>query len=308
MLLLKFKLALPGCQFYFLGMRTLPLQLNNPTAEIFVPDGGPVAVALQRITQLGIGAHQDDLEFMAFHGILAGYEQRSFAGVTCTNGSGSARTGPFANFTDAEMMAVRRQEQRTAASIGRYGAMIQLDYPSRAVKSASDPALKNDLKLILTATRPQIVYTHNPADKHDTHIGVMIATIQAARELPVAQRPQKVWGCEIWRDLDWLPDNKKILMDVSGHDDLAAQLTGVFVSQIAGGKRYDLATQGRRRANATFLESHATDTATQLIFGMDLTPLVTDPARDLVAYVTGLLDEFKLEVQQKLRHRFSSLE
>ena len=284
------------------------MQLNNRTAEIFVSDGLPADAALKRITHLGIGAHQDDLEFMAFHGILAGYEKRSFAGVTCTNGSGSARTGKFANFTDAQMMAVRRQEQRIAAGIGRYGAMIQLDYPSSVVKSASDPTLKDDLKQILAATRPQIVYTHNPADKHDTHIGVMIAAVQAARELPAAQRPQKVWGCEVWRDLDWLPDDKKVLMDVSGHDDLAAQLNGVFISQIAGGKRYDLATQGRRRANATFLESHATDTATQLIFGMDLTPLVTDPARDLVAYVTVLLDELKMDVQQKLRHRLGSLE
>ena len=61
-------------------------------------------------------------------------------------------------------------------------------------------------------------------------------------------------------------------MDVSGHDHLAAAMNGVFDSQIAGGKRYDLATLGRRAANATFFESHATDTATQLIFGMDLTP------------------------------------
>ena len=279
------------------------MKFRNATAEIFVPDGLPADVALKRITHLGIGAHQDDLEFMTFHGILAGYEKRSFAGVTCTNGSSSARTGKFASFTDAQMMAERRQEQRTAATIGRYGAMIQLDFPSSAVKSASDPALKNDLKQILAATRPQIVYTHNPADKHDTHVGVTVAALQALRELPAAERPQKVWGCEIWRDLDWLPDGEKVLMDVSGHDELAAQLNGVFDSQIAGGKRYDLATQGRRRANATFLESHATDKATQLIFGMDLTPVVADDARDIVAYVTGLIDKFRSDVQNKLNKR-----
>ena len=283
------------------------MKLHNPTAAIFIPDGQPVPAALKRITHLGIGAHQDDLEFMAFHGILACYhrEDQWFGGVTCTNGAGSARIGPYEKFTDAQMMTVRRQEQNTAANVGRYGAMLQLGYPSSAVKDASATALRNDLQQILAATRPQIVYTHNLADKHDTHIGVAVATVQALRALPAADRPAKVYGCEIWRDLDWLPDADKVLLDVSTHENLAAAVNGVFDSQIAGGKRYDLATFGRRRANATFLESHATDTATSLIFGMDLTPLVTDPTRDIVGYVTGFIEKFREDVSSKLKKRLT---
>ena len=283
------------------------MKLQNSTAEIFVPDNQPVAAALKRVTHLGIGAHQDDLEFMAFHGILACYhrDDQWFGGVTCTNGAGSARIGPYGKFSDDQMRAVRCREQNTAAEVGRYGAMIQLDYPSSAVKSASDPALENDLEQILAATNPQVVYTHNLADKHDTHIGVAVATVQALRALPAANRPAKVYGCEIWRDLDWLPDAEKVLMDVSAHENLAAAVNGVFDSQIAGGKRYDLATHGRRRANATFLESHATDTATSLIFGMDLTPLVTDPTRDIVEYVTGFIERFREDVSSKLKKRLT---
>jgi LmbE family N-acetylglucosaminyl deacetylase len=281
------------------------MKLHQPTAEVFVPDCKPVDVALKRITHLGIGAHQDDLEFMAFHGILECFasEKKSFGGVTCTNGSGSARTGPYANFTDAQMMDVRRGEQRTAAMVGRYGVMVQLDYPSSAVKSASDPKVKEDLKEILAATRPEVVYTHNLADKHDTHIGVVIATLQAIRELPSDRRPKRVWGCEVWRNLDWLPDADKVLMDVSGRDNLAAALNGVFDSQIAGGKRYDLATAGRRAANATFFESHATDKTTQLNFGMDLTPLVLDPNADIADYACRLIEKFQAEVRGKLSKR-----
>jgi LmbE family N-acetylglucosaminyl deacetylase len=281
------------------------IKLHNATAEIFVPDDKPVEEALQRITHLGIGAHQDDLEFMAFHGILACYhsQTQSFGGITSTNGSGSARTGPYAAFTDAQMMAVRRREQRTAALIGRYGVMIQLDYPSSAVKSAANTALKDDLKQLLGAMRLQVVYTHNPADKHDTHVGVVIAALQAIRELPRDQRPQKVWGCEVWRNLDWLPDENKVLMEVSGHENLATALNGVFDSQIAGGKRYDLATLGRRRANATFFESHATDKTTQLAFGMDLTPLVADDSRDIVEYVCGFIDKLRNDVKHRLGRR-----
>ena len=242
---------------------------------------------------------------MAFHGILQCYASRTkwFGGITCTNGSGSARAGKYKNFSDAQMMAVRRREQNQAAKIGRYGVMLQLDHPSRAVQNPADPALPADLEKILAATKPEFVYTHNPADKHDTHIGVAVAVIQALRELPRLQRPKKVIGCEIWRGLDWLADDAKVLMDVSGHDAFAMKLNAVFASQIAGGKRYDLATLGRRAANATFFASHATDAATQLIFGMDLTPLVADESKDIADYVAGFIGQFRDDVITKLNRR-----
>ena len=281
------------------------MNLHNSTADVFIPNGTPPAAALARITHLGIGAHQDDLEFMAFHGIDACYHSDSdwFGGVTCTNGSGSARTGDYAKFSDDEMMRVRRDEQRQAAVLGRYAAMIQLDYPSKIAKYANDSRLKEDLVAILTATQPRVVYTHNPADKHDTHIAVVVPVIQAIRELPREQRPQAVHGCEGWRNLDWLPDAEKVVHDVSGHENLAAALNGVFDSQIAGGKRYDLAVLGRRRANATFFESHGVDQSDALAFAMDLTPLVQDDALDVVEYVTGFIDRFRADVTAKLCQR-----
>ncbi len=285
------------------------MKFHQPTAEIFVPDGLPDALALERITHLGIGAHPDDLEFMAFHGILECYgsDRQWFGGVTCTNGSGSARTGDFKNFSDADMIAARRREQNVAAIVGKYGVMIQLDYSNGTVNSATDMAVKSDLKKILTAAKPEIVYTHNPADKHDAHIGVVIAALQAMRELPYNQRPKKVWGCEVWRNLDWLPDADKVLMSVGGHGNLANALNGVFDSQIAGGKRYDLATLGRRSANATFFEPYATDTASQLIFGMDLTPLVKDGALDIVEFVCGFVEKFRDDVRSKLNRRLGRI-
>ena len=169
------------------------------TDKLFVPDGMPVTEALQRVTHLGIGAHQDDLEFMAFHGILACFarDDRWFGGVTCTNGAGSSRTGPYVDFTDERMMEIRHEEQNAAAVIGGYVAMFQLGYPSSAVKSPSDPSLKNDLLEILSATRPDVVYTHNPADKHDTHIGVLAHSIAALRKLPADRRPKR----RCWRTM-----------------------------------------------------------------------------------------------------------
>ncbi len=281
------------------------MKFQNPSADVFIPDGKPAADALARVTHLGIGAHQDDLEFMAFHGILTcfGQEDKWFGGVTCTSGTGSSRTGSYAALNNTEMATIRRQEQNKAAVLGRFGAMIQLDYDSDAVKRPSSLDLKNDLKAILSATQPQVVYTHNPADKHDTHIGIVVAALQAMRELPREQRPKQVIGCEVWRDLDWLLDCEKVVMDVSGHDDLAAELNGVFASQIGGGKRYDLATLGRRAANATFFNSHATDHSTQVIFGIDLTPIVADESKDILDFVCGHIERFHADVRQKLGER-----
>jgi LmbE family N-acetylglucosaminyl deacetylase len=281
------------------------MKFKNSTAEIFVPDGKSEAKAFSRVTHLGIGAHQDDLEFMAFHGILECFanDKKWFGGVTCTNGAGSSRVGAYQDFSDAQLMRVRRAEQNAAAVVGKYGVMVQLDYPSSAVKSATDKALQNDLKKILLATKPEIIYTHNPADKHDTHIGVVIAAILAMRELPKSQRPKKVIGCEVWRNLDWMLDAEKFQMNVSGHDHFAAALNGIFDSQIVGGKRYDLATLGRRSANATFFEAHASDAATQLIFGMDLTPLVQDESLDIVEFVCGFIERFNHDVKTKLGKR-----
>ena len=281
------------------------MKFHQPHAQLFIPDGLEPTAALARITHLGVGAHQDDLEFMAFHGIVACYHSQTewFGGVTCTNGSGSARTGAYARYSDEEMMAIRCQEQNQAAIVGRYGAMIQLDYPSKIAKDPNDARLCEDLRAILTATHPQVVYTHNPADKHETHIAVVVPLLQAIRELPAAERPQAVYGCEVWRDLDWLPDEAKVAQDVGGYENLAAALNGIFDSQIAGGKRYDLAVQGRRRANATFFESHGVDATEALSFAMDLTPLVQNETLDLVGYVTAYIDRFREDVVRKLSQR-----
>jgi hypothetical protein len=77
----------------------------------------------------------------------------------------------------------------------------------------------------------------------------------------------------------------------------------VFDSQIAGGKRYDLGVVGRRRANATFFESHAVDRSESIAFAMDLTPLVRDETIDLADFVDTLIEQFRIDVRTKLNAR-----
>lgn len=281
-------------------MTDTPQQFSTKGSDFYIPDAHKDA--LPRTTHLGVGAHQDDLEFMAMHGILECYEKADqwFGGVTCTNGAGSARTGEFANVTDEEMQAIRAEEQREAARVGHYSFMAQLHLPSFKIKDPNNDDLENDLVKILTATQPAVVYTHNLADKHSTHIAVASSLIKAIRRLPKAQRPKKLIGCEVWRDLDWMPDNKKIVMDVSSRPELATQLNGLFVSQISGGKRYDLAVEGRRRANATFFDSHSVDNSQSVAFGIDLTPLIEDDALSPEAYILSFITEFQQEVHKQV--------
>ena len=279
------------------------MNFSNPATDIFVPDRRPVAAALARTTHLCIAAHQDDIEIMAYHGIAAchGRKDRWFTGVVVTDGSGSPRAGRFRKYSDERMKAIRRAEQRRAAKIGRYAAVIQLAHPSTLVKSAKAAVVRDDLAAILEATMPHTVYLHNPADKHDTHVAVFLRSLEALRALPMTQRPKQVYGCEVWRDLDWLPDSDKIVLDVSANPRLAAKLVAVFRSQIAGGKRYDLASAGRRLANATFHTSHATDRAAALTWAMDLTPLVQDDSLAVEKFTLGYIDRLRADVAARLR-------
>lgn len=278
------------------------MKFGLETAEVFVPDGVPAVEALTRTTHMAIGAHQDDLEIMAFDGILACFQRDDawFCGVVVTNGSGSPRDDLYKDYTDEAMRTIRRKEQRKAAVVGEYGAQVLLDYPSAAVKDGTNNQPVEDIALLVRTAKPDVVYTHNLADKHDTHVAVALRVIEALRGLPPEGQPKHLYGCETWRDLDWMVDAEKVTFDCSAHENLQAALLGVFDSQICGGKRYDLATMGRRRANATYYASHSVDVATGMIFAMDLTPLILDPDRDVQAYVQGFIDRFARETMERL--------
>lgn len=278
------------------------MELSMPEAQVYIPDGKDLEPAISRTTHMAIAAHQDDIEIMAYHGIMTcfGNNGKWFAGVVVTNGAGSPRDDLYAAYTDAEMQAVRRTEQKKAAFVGEYSCQFLLDFPSSAVKDGKDNRAVEDLARILKLARPEVVYTHNLADKHDTHVGTTLKTIQAIRQLPEADRPKTLYGCEVWRDLDWMIDEDKIGFDVSAHPNLANALLGVFDSQICGGKRYDLATTGRRFAHATYFASHGTDKTDQLNFGMDLTPLVQNDKLDPMDYVLTYIDRFKNDVRERI--------
>lgn len=279
------------------------MKFNKSEAQIFVPDGLEAEAALARTTALCVAAHQDDIEIMAYGPIAEcfGKTDAWFTGIVATDGAGSPRSGVYERFTDEEMKTVRAGEQNTAASIGRYAAVVQLAYPSGEVKDPANAALVDELAQLIRLCGPQTVYTHNLADKHDTHVAVALRVIAALRRLDVEQRPQRLVALEVWRGLDWLCDAEKIVCDTSGHQNLAASLLGVYDSQIAGGKRYDLAALGRRAANATFFASHFVDECDSMIYGLDMTPLMNDAALSPEDFINGAIARFKDEVNERIK-------
>jgi len=278
------------------------MQLKNPDADVYVPDESTVSEALAKTTHLAVGAHQDDIEFMAMHGVLECFRQadRWFSGVTVTDGAGSPRSGPYEKHSDDDIRKIRVAEQRKAALVGDYACQIQLGFPSAVVKDAAKDDVVVYLKAIFEGATPEVVYLHNPADKHDTHVACCLRSIAALRSLPADKRPEKVYGCEVWRGLDWLLESDKQILRLYDRANIAEALCGVFDSQISGGKRYDLAVHGRHLANATFYESHEVDKYERLSFGMDLTPLINDPSINVADFTLGLLRNMKDDIIDRI--------
>ena len=241
--------------------------MNPPELEIYVPDvvqtvsGTSAERVLASITHLGIAAHPDDLEIMAIDGILKGFSGGGnvFGGVVLTDGRGAPRSGKFSSLSDNELALLRKEEQKEAARIGSYGALVFMNYASRDLRQGG--SVVESLARVLQAARPRIVYTHSLLDAHPTHTAVAWRVIQALRSLPADMLPEQVYGCEVWRGLEWLPVRWRVAFDCSDHLELQKELLEVFKTQIEGGKRYDRAILGRRAANATMNEPNTVDKA-----------------------------------------------
>ena len=276
---------------------------QHKNSVLFIPDGLEPEVAWGRVTHLGIGAHPDDLEFMAWNAILKGVynDKYYFGGVTLTDGGGSSRMGLYAHIDDAQMKALRLKEQKKAAVVGEYSALAALGYTSAQVRRDMRPEVKEDLKRIIKASRLEVIFTHNLADRHRTHLAAVLLTIEALRELGKEYYPKKFYGGEVWRSLDWLPNERRCLFDVSQRPNLSCSFMGLYDSQISGGKSYHQASFGRRAANATYADAYAPDKAKLLELAMDLKPLLDNPQLAPADYLSKLIDEFKKEALASLR-------
>ncbi len=278
------------------------MKFSRPAAEATAPSGGDWQAALSSTTHLGIGAHADDLEIMAFPGICACRAKKNlrFSGVVATDGAGAPRSGPFAEKSGSELGQIRRDEQKQAAVLGGYATVIQLGHPSAEVRGAGRNALTSDLLQIFKTAKPRALYLHNPADRHETHLAVLLASLAALRQLSPSERPAEIYGTEVWGDLDWVPSDKVIRLPCPAPADFGPSLLRVFQSQVHG-KRYDLAAAGRRRAQATFADAYAPDQAEEVVLALDLKPLVENPKLALADFVSALTQDFQKQTLDRIR-------
>jgi LmbE family N-acetylglucosaminyl deacetylase len=278
------------------------LNINQSNAFVCVPDSIGTEDALSRTTHLAIGAHPDDLELIGIHGIAACFDRKDkwFTGVIVTDGAGSVRGGSYAAMSDAEIRGVRQQEQVTAAHLGQFSAAVQLGYPSSVLLAGFDEGLIQTLSDILTRAQPETVYLHNPADRHATHVAVCVHTIEALRRSN--HLPKEVFGVEVWRSLDWVSSEARILLDVSEVDALQQRLLNIYKSQLEGGKRLDAAIRARNIANATFDSEREADAILYGSYALDLLPLVCDTDLTVAGYVESLVDGIKIEIDTNLQN------
>ena len=270
--------------------------MNNKTT-VYKPKRGIGG----KVRFLAIAAHHDDIEILATDGILRSNKgEGGFVGVVVTDGSGSARDGEYAHYTDEMMKRVRVKEQNRAADIGKYQEIIYLNRTSKDIKNGFNSEVLTDIIEIILKYQPEIVYTHNLCDKHPTHIGVVMHVIESLKSLESRKKPLELYGVEVWKDLDWMVDKNKVVFDVSSAKKMTKKQLLAHRSQVVGGKRYDTATIGRRSANATYYQSHSVDVSDQMIFAMDLLPLIDGSADNIIAYAKKQINDFEQEVISRL--------
>ena len=268
--------------------------------ELFIPDKITSDAAFKRTTHLAIGAHQDDLEIMAWHGISQCLEalDKWFGGVVVTDGAGSPANGKYAALSKDELRALRNDEQKKAAMLGRYSFIYMPGYPSSTVRNCSEKEVAEILSDIIIKAQPEIIYTHSPFDRHDTHVAVFLRVIEALKGLAGCYKPVKLYGCEVWRSLDWLDSDSRVSLDCSKHPDVSTGIIRVFDSQIGSGKFYDKAVEGRRLANATFDDAYKQDASSSVSYAVDLMPLLEGIS--VMDFVSQKIDSFCKDVKDRI--------
>ncbi len=251
---------------------------------------------------LSIAAHPDDTEIMAMDGILKAYGSKKYSFYACVVGIGAncQKVGKYADWSDKEMIEARDQEQLRASQIGEYEKLYQLKRADKDFEEGS--AIIKDLQKVLLEVAPDTVYTHNIFDKNPIHQRLAQLVIDAIMGLDEDKRPRLIYGCEINRALNWLPDKYKVTFDLSENKELQNRLIGVYDTRAEQSKNYCKAVMGRKMANATFItnEEDTPEDEKLIWYGINMTPIVQKniPVKE---YCTKILNDFNKEVLEGIR-------
>lgn len=268
--------------------------------SVYFPD--PSQSRPEYTTDLCIAAHPDDMELMAYPAISDCYDRqdRFFTGMVLTNGAGCGKGDLLEGLIGEEIAEIRKKEQYEAADIGKYLAVCVLPYYSEQLRRL-EPEIVEKISDWIKICKPDRVYIHNFADKHETHVAAALAAWQALKGLSEEERPNRVYSMEVWRSLDWLRDENKTVFGLSGDTALERGLIQVFKSQIAGNKRYDTGVIGRRRANAVFLSGYQKDSCDGACYALDVTDWVFS-GKSPLEMLEMHLNSFKADVMELMQN------
>ncbi len=252
---------------------------------------------------LAISAHQDDIEIMAMDGILRAYGSKKYAFYAAVVGDGAncLKAGKYSEVSDKEMIEARNQEQLRASQIGEYSKLYFLKHAHSEIEQEENESIIKELQKLILEVKPEIVYTHNIFDKNPHHVKITQLVIDAINGLNIDDRPRLLYGCEIFRSLDWLPDKYKITFDLSDNKELQQRLVNVYDTRVEQSRNYTKAVMGRKLANAAFVSSNcATDEDKMYWYGINLTPVIQKNI-SLNEYCIKILNDFNRELLTNIK-------
>ncbi len=249
------------------------------------------------ITHLAIVAHKDDGEMVGMQGITSCFKDGGFALIVLTDGGNCPRDGKYKGVSYEDMVEMRTAEQKRAATYGKYEKVFLFDLPSSVIKEKRHEIAEKIAEIIDKETELETVFTHSPFDSHPTHVNATKVAIEGVRLSKNEKKPKSFIGVELWRDLDWLDKDDKVILDISGYEKFAYSLLSNFPSQNQS-KSYDKAYCSRIGANATFAESHSNNIFSAVSFGVNLMPLLKN--KNLSEFVDEKIEKFKASVMANI--------
>lgn len=248
-----------------------------------------------------ICANPSDCEIMAIDGIQRGYRAKkyTFAAVITTDGADCEGFGKQKKYSPKKIALMRAAEQKKAANIGRYNSVYFMNYKAEDARNQDDEDIVNEYVEIIKELKPRIIYTHSILDRDPTHVAVAVKVINALRQLKKAQMPAQLYGCEEWRDLDWVSPEKVTTFDVSHNIRLQRQLISVHKSQNLN-RDYISAAMGRRYVNATFAKSEKKKDAKLTSRAINMTTLLRRKEYPVKRFAMSFIDDLYTEINDSM--------
>ena len=159
---------------------------------------------------IGVFAHPDDAEISSGLPMLGA--KNGWLTVIVTDGAMSVSHADLGEHSVKELVDIRWKEQCDAAVISKTPA-IHLSYPSAAVNGVMGLAKQAEVVSVLASwvnTMPNIksIYTHNPIDKHPTHLGILNVLAGALYSERFNPKIEEIYGMKVWGGVDALPEKQ----------------------------------------------------------------------------------------------------